>query len=112
GLDFGWFQRPADGRPADLEIEVQQRPPEFDGFGDLAATYVTPRNVVYQQEERRVVDYFGRALSVLDETGTRLVIQGEDKHLVHEAAYHFLLSPIGEHLDVRSMPRLHALGLV
>src|SRR5204862_165985 len=75
GLDFGWFQRSADERPADLEIEVQQRPPEFDGFGELAATYVTPRNVVYQQGERRVVDYFGRALSVLDETGTRLVIQ-------------------------------------
>jgi hypothetical protein len=112
GLDFAWFQRQAGGRPSDLEIEVQQRPPEFDAFGELPATYVTPRNVVYQQGDRRVVDYFGRALSVLDPSGTRLVIQGEDKHLVHEAAYHFLLSRIGEHLDLRGLPRLHALGLV
>jgi hypothetical protein len=112
GLDFGWFPRANGGQRADLEVEVQHRPPEYDRFGELTATYVTPRNVVFQQEGRRVVDYFGRTLSVLDRSGTRLLIQGEDKHLVHEAAYHFLLSRIGEHLDARGLPRIHALGLV
>jgi hypothetical protein len=91
---------------------VQRRPPDYDRFGELAATYVTPRNVVFQQEDRRVVDYFGRAVSVVDRSGTRVLVQGEDRHLVHEAAYHFLLSRIGEHLDVRGLPRIHALGLV
>src|SRR3989442_175715 len=110
-LDFGWFPRVDDGRRADLEIDVQRRPPDYDAFGELAATYVTPRNVVYRHGGRRVVDYFGRALSVLDRSGTRLLIQGEETHLVHEAAYHFLLSRVGEHLDVHGLPRIHALGL-
>jgi hypothetical protein len=112
GLDFGWFSRTDDGQRADLEIEVQRRPPDYDRLGELEAAYVTPRNVVFQQEGRRVVDYFGRAVSVLDRPGNRLLVQGEDRHLVHEAAYQFLLSRIGEHLDARGLPRIHALGLV
>ena len=39
-------------------------------------------------------------------------VQGEERHLVHEAAYQYLLSRIGEHLDLKRRPRLHALGLV
>ena len=109
-LDFAWFPARA-GQGAGLEVEVQRRPPEYDRFGELAATYVTPRNVVFQHDGGRVVDYFGRALSVLDPAGTRLLVQGEDRHLVHEAAYQFLLSRIGEHLDSRGLPRIHALGL-
>jgi hypothetical protein len=112
GLDFAWFSRPEEGRRPHLEIEVQRRTPDYDRLGDLEATYVTPRNVVFQREGGRVVDYFGRAVSVLDRSGTRLVVQGEDRHLVHEAAYQFLLARIGEHLDARGLPRIHALGLV
>lgn len=109
-LDFGWFAgREGDG--VDVEVEVQRRPPDYDRFGDLGATYVTPRNVVFQDGARRVVDYFGRALSVVDAAGARLLVQGEDKHLVHEAAYQYLLSRIGGHLDARGLPRIHALGL-
>src|SRR5436305_11076340 len=109
-LDLGWFPR-SEGPGADLEVEVRRGPPDYDGFGELVATYITPRNVVFQHAGRRVVDYFGRALSVLDPTGKRVLIQGEEKHLVHEAAYHFLLSRIGEHLDTSGLPRMHALGL-
>jgi hypothetical protein len=72
---------------------------------------VTPRNVVYQTNERTVIDYFGRALSIYDRRRNSMLVQGEDLHLVHEASYHFLLSRIGEHLDAIGLPRLHALGL-
>jgi hypothetical protein len=72
---------------------------------------VTPRNVVYQDGGTTVVDYFGRALSILDRRSGSLVVQGEDAGLVHEAAYHFLLSRVGEHLDAKGLVRLHALGL-
>jgi hypothetical protein len=110
-LDFAWF-RSQGGPSADgVSVEVVRQSPDFDGFGDIPAAFVTPRNVVYQQQNRTIVDYFGRAVSVLDRSSGRLHIQGEDKHLVHEAAYLFLLSRIGEHLDHQGLPRLHALGL-
>jgi hypothetical protein len=110
-LDFAWFERPGDGAAPDVEVSIERRPPDFDAFGDLPATFVTPRNVVYHHDGRTVVDYFGHAVSVLDPSGSRIAIQGEEKPLVQQAAYLFLLSRIGQHLDARRLPRLHGLGL-
>jgi hypothetical protein len=109
--DFAWFQDPSSSEPAALRVTVRRAPPDFEAFGDLRAAFVTPRNVVYQNGDTTVVDYFGRAASVLDRGRAHLVVQGEDIGLVQEAAYHFLLSRIGEHLDSRGLVRLHALGL-
>lgn len=109
-LDFAWFAAdPAS--PADVEVEVQRRAPEFDSLGERRASFITPRNVVYGGGERTVVDYFGRAVCVIESGGDRALVQGEDLHLVHEAVYLFLLSRVGEHLDRIGLPRLHALGL-
>jgi hypothetical protein len=111
-LDFAWFEVAANHGVADVEVLVERRPPDFDALPPVAAAFVTPRNVVFQDGDRTIVDYFGKAVSVLERGGARLVVQGEDVHLVHEAVYHFLLSRAGEHLDGRALPRLHALGLV
>lgn len=109
--DFAWFRDGSpDSRPA-VEVVVRRGRPDYDSLGDLRAAFVTPRNVVYQDGARTVVDYFGRALSILDRTRARIVVQGDNAHLVHEAAYLFLLSRIGEHLDALGLVRLHGLGL-
>ena len=110
-LDFAWFQRDGVGRAPDVEVVIERGTPDFGAFGDLPARFVTPRNVVYQHGDTTIVDYFGRALGVLDRDRGTLRIQGEDEHLVHEAGYLFCLSRIGEHLDARRLTRLHALGL-
>ena len=109
--DFAWFRIPSFTGPSAIRVVVQQRPPDFEAFGDLPAAFVTPRNVVYQNADTTVVDYFGRAVSLVDRRRTHIVVQGENANLVHEAAYHFLLSRIGEHLDALGLVRLHALGL-
>lgn len=111
-LDFAWFEQttPAGGSP-NVEVAIERRPPDFEALGDGVASFVTPRNVVYQDGPRTIVDYFGRAVSVFDRAAGRVVVQGEDEHLVHEAVYHFLLSRIGEHLEARGLTRLHALAL-
>jgi hypothetical protein len=108
--DFAWYAGPPPGSGGEVEVRLLRRAPGFGRFGDLAAAFVTPRNVVYQQGPRTIIDYFGRALAVRDAEG-RLTVEGEDAHLVHEAAYLFLLSAIGAHLDRIGLPRLHALGL-
>ena len=110
--DYAWFRASGNGAGSPhVRVTARQGPPDFDGLGDLRSTFVTPRNVVYQDGDTTVVDYFGRAVSVLDRRREQIEIQGEDAALVHEAAYLFLLSRIGEHLDERGLPRLHALGL-
>jgi hypothetical protein len=110
--DFVWFERDQDGTvPPHLNIKIERRPPDLDRFGPLVASFVTPRNVVYQGAGFTVVDYFGKAVSVLDRNRGHLTVQGEDEHLVHEAAYLYLLSRFGEHLESKGLTRLHALAL-
>ncbi|MEA2353641.1 MAG: hypothetical protein QOJ14_2055 [Thermoleophilaceae bacterium] len=111
-LDFWWFVRPSEAPAGDaVEIVVERRAPDFDAYGAVTASFVTPRNVVYQQPDRTLVDYFGRALSVVERDRDRALVQGLDRHLVHEAVYHFILSRVGRHLDARGLPRLHSLAL-
>lgn len=107
--DFAWFQ--AVPGEAELSITIERRPPDLERYGEVVASFVTPRNVVYQTGGLTVIDYFGRAVSVLDRARGTLLVQGEDEHLVHEATYLYLLSRVGEHLDSLGMPRLHALAL-
>jgi hypothetical protein len=110
-LDFVWFERPDDGATAEVDVVIERRAPDYDRFGEVPASFITPRNVVYQANGMTAVDYFGKAVSVLDHARTRLTVQGEDEHLVHEAAYHYLLSRFGEHLERTGFTRLHALAL-
>ena len=109
GLDFAWF-RSAPTAGAE-RIVIERGPPDFDSLGALTASFVTPRNVVYSDGARQIVDYFGRALCIVDRAARTATVQGEDEHLVHEAAYLYLLSRAGEHLDSRGLPRLHALAV-
>ena len=111
-LDFAWFEVPlVGGNGFDVHITVEHRPPDFDAFGPIAASFVTPRNVVYQQNGRSIVDYFGRAVSVLDRANGSLTVQGEHRALVEEAVYLYMLSRIGEHLESRGLVRVHGLSL-
>jgi hypothetical protein len=109
-LDFAWFER--DGwTDAGASLTIERREPDWDAHAGARASFVTPRNVVLQDGDRTVIDYFGRALSVYDRARQHVTIQGLDAALVHEAAYHFVVSRIGEHLDRVGLVRLHALGL-
>src|ERR687894_2795178 len=76
--DFAWFRAPATSRPGDVEVSVHRRRPDFDRFGALPAAFVTPRNVVYRDGDTSVVDYFGRAVSVVDRRRGTARIEGED----------------------------------
>ena len=110
-LDFAWFERAAGAGAADATLTVQRRAPDWDAHASARPAFVTPRNLVLADGERTLIDYFGRALSVYDRATREVTIQGEDAALVHEAAYHFVVSRIGEHLDRIGLVRLHALGL-
>lgn len=109
--DFAWFECEAPVGPADVVVRVQRRPPEPERFGDLPQAFITTRNAVFQRGSQTVVDYFGRVLAIFDRDRDDFVVQGEDHHLVHEAAYLFMLSRIGRHLDESGLMRIHALGL-
>lgn len=111
GLDFAWFaaQPPASAR--DVSVTVSRRAPDLTRFGELPQAFITTRNTVFQAGAQTIVDYSGQVLAVYDRVRDELLVEGTDRQLVHEAAYLFLLSRIGRHLDSSGLTRIHALGL-
>jgi hypothetical protein len=110
-LDFAWFESHEENDDADLHVTVECREPDFDRFGEVAASFITPRNVVYQHGTRKVVDYFGRVVAILDPERRHVLFQGTDLSITHEAVYQCLVSRVGEHLERIGLPRLHGLAL-
>jgi hypothetical protein len=109
--DLAWFEvRAAGAHEPDVAIHIERGSPDYGVFGDVPASFVTERNVVYHVGDATVIDYLGRALSVLEQSSQARVI-GLDAATARRAAFDFALARITDHLDRRSMPRLHGLGL-
>jgi len=116
--DFAWFHRsgpstetPRDAATPPFRIELRLEEPSYDQLPALPAAFFTPRNVCFRDHGRTYVDYFGRALAVLDRAAGSCVVHGVDPELVHEIAYLLVLSTVGERLDRRGVHRVHALGV-
>jgi hypothetical protein len=111
GDDFAWFRRDLAGVAGDISVTIARRPPDVGRFASVPQAFVTTRNVVFQSGSETIVDYSGQAVAVYDRASERFLVEGENEHLVHEAAYLFLLSRIGRHIDALGHMRIHALGL-
>ncbi len=107
--DFGFFS--SEKNQAEIRIEIKLTPPSYEGFQEIPAQFVTPRNVCYKDKTRTIIDYSGKALCIHDRNNKTCSIQGEDFDLVREICYLFILSVTGEYFDRQGLNRIHALGV-
>jgi hypothetical protein len=96
---------------ADMRLELLSEPPSYAGLPAVPATVFTPRNVSFRNGQVTWIDYFGRALSAFNRGAGECTVRATDDDLLHEIAYLFILSTVGEHLDRQHLHRIHALGL-
>jgi hypothetical protein len=94
-----------------IDIELVEGEPDYESLPVCDAVVYTPRNVVYRHQGRRIIDFGGRGLAILDSNEGRFRSVSQDPHLVYEATYLFLLSQIGQALDGQGLHRLHALAM-
>jgi hypothetical protein len=106
---FAYFRVPSGN--AQVRVEMCFVAPPYAKLPPLPAAVITPRNVCYQNTKTTYIDYFGRGLAVFDRKENSCVIYGTDHDLVHEIAYLFVLSTVGQYLDSRRIHRVHALGV-
>ena len=106
---FAYFSIPP--RDGQVRIEMRRVPPPYAELSPLPASVITPRNVCFQNGKVTYVDYFGQGLAVFDRKEKHCVIYGMDHDLIHEIAYLFILSTVGQYLDNRRLHRVHALGV-
>jgi hypothetical protein len=108
--DFAWWADDEQHDEPTVTVTIDRSPPDYAPYTALRAVAVTERSVVYSAGDTTVVDYAGRALSVL--SGNSLLVQSEDGYTARRAAFDFLLASVGQHLDRIGLPRVHGLGLV
>jgi hypothetical protein len=96
---------------ADVAVTMNLEPPDYAALPSIAASLVTPRNVCFRDGTTTYIDYSGEGLVVLDRPARRCTASALDHDLLHEIAYLFILSTVGEHLDGIGLHRLHALGI-
>jgi hypothetical protein len=108
--DFWFFRAPRTEAPV-LRLFLDERAPDYAALPPLTAAYFTPRNAVYREGPRRILDFGGRGLAILDEAADTFRVQSLDPDLAYEAAYLYLLSRIGRACETRGLVRLHALAV-
>lgn len=110
--DFSWFSRP-EARPgrSRVRMTLRKEEPPFHGLPAIPAAFSTPRNFCFRRGDVSYVDYFGRGLTIHDGSANECVLYACDHDLLHEMAYLFILSTVGQHLDRQRIHRLHALGV-
>lgn len=106
---FGLFLAQA-GTP-EVRITIVETAPPYDRFPQLEASFSTPRNIVYDTREYKVVDYFGKGATVEDKTRRSFTIYGKDGNFLQEAFYLLVLSIFGQYCDRHGMLRVHAMAL-
>ena len=109
GQDFAFFRR--DGGSASVEIALNEEQPPFERVPVSDAVQYTPRNVVYADRENRYIDFHGKGLGIHNRATGGYCVYSENRDLLYEAAYLFLLSQIGHYHDLRGLHRLHALAM-
>ena len=106
---FAYFSVPA--RAPRVTIDLRLQPPPYNELPSLPASFFTPRNICFNNGHVSYLDYFGEGLAVYDRKQQCCTVYGTKHDLLHEIAYLFILSTVGQYLDSRHIHRLHALGV-
>lgn len=92
-------------------IEIINEAPDFSKLPSLKASFYSPRNICYKQDNLSFIDYFGKGLTIIDHRTNIYKIFCRDTHLRHEIVYLSFLSLVGQDLDLKNIHRVHGLGL-
>src|SRR4051794_1010859 len=106
---FAYFAVPTP-KPG-VRIELRSMPPPYSELPDLPAAFFTPRNICFKNGQISYLDYFGEGLAVYDRKQQQCMVYGTKHDLLHEIAYLFILSTVGQYLDSQRIHRVHALGV-
>ncbi|HEY4000379.1 MAG TPA: hypothetical protein VGO93_16000 [Candidatus Xenobia bacterium] len=94
-----------------VRVVVHEAAPPLEGFPPMPALFSSPRNIVFGDRARKIVDYFGRGIVVQERGQPCYRLYSQDRDLLLEAFYLLVLSLLGEHCDRVGLLRVHALAL-
>ena len=106
---FNYFRAVTGSNP--VRIAIHEAPPPYATFPPAAASFSTPRNVVYENNGVKIIDYYGRGVVLQNADSSAFTIYSADRHLLLESFYLLILSLLGQHCDRHWRLRIHALAV-
>jgi len=92
-------------------VNVVETDPPYEQFPTIQASFSSPRNIVYRNDDQKIIDYFGKGVVVENLRDSEFTLYSRDHNFLIEALYLLVLSLFGQHCDRRGMLRVHALAI-
>jgi hypothetical protein len=108
---FSFFITDDKDHPSPVKIDIKLQDPPYDAFPHLTSSFSTPRNIVFQNDKTKIIDYFGKGVVVEDKANNHYTIYSLEKELLIESFYLLMLSLFGQYCDANGMLRIHSLGI-
>ena len=96
---------------SDVTIIIKETKPPYASFPSVPVKFSTPRNVVYQAGQMKIIDYFGKGVVLEDRPCKTFRIYSENLNFLAEAFYLLVLSLFGQFCDSKGLLRVHALSV-
>ena len=97
--------------PSDVIIVIRETKPPYSSFPSVPVRFSTPRNVVYQTGQIKIIDYFGKGVVLEDHRRRNYTLYSDDRNFLSEAFYLLVLSLFGQFCDLKGLLRVHALAV-
>ena len=108
-FDFSYFRRSEVSSPG-LRVKVVFGESPEGLIPELEESEHSPWYVSFDSGLTRYVDYYGKAVVVMDYLREEATLYSEDPAFAYEKLYLLILSRVGELLDRQGLHRVHALG--
>jgi len=92
-----------------VTVSIEQKDPPYDTFPFMKASFSTPRNIVYKNNNQKIIDYFGKGVVI--EGNSKFYIYGCNENFLYESFYLLIISLFGQFCDKTGYLRVHALAL-
>ena len=99
----------AEEKQPSVTINIEQKDPPYSSFPSIKASFSTPRNIVYKNNNQKIIDYFGKGVVI--EEDSKFYIYGCDENFLYESFYLLIISLFGQYCDKIGYLRVHALAL-
>lgn len=90
---------------------ISSSEPEYQNLPRCRMAFSTPRNVVYRDGSRKIIDYSGRGLIIEDKKNSTYQLTSTDPELLREMCHLTVLSLWGQDCDRRGRLRIHAMAV-
>lgn len=108
---YKYFLSEASNIDFDIEVDVQEIDPPYETLPNLLERFSTPRNIVYKDNDYKIIDYFGKGLIIETNSKTSYKIISKDRNFLRESFYLLVLSLLGQFCDKVGYLRVHGLAL-